>query len=96
VADDERLIVHECTRCNLATPWPSGFVRDANKRSGYRRICLACHRIESRKRRMENGEEEKEIAAALAREEIRVAAANEAMAAKLVPIEWPVLRRSAA
>lgn len=78
-----------CLRCQLPAPWPSGFASERN-----RALCLSCERRRERERRMQPGVEEAEIAAAIEREAQRVAAADEAMVAKLVPIEWPVLRRA--
>lgn len=78
-----------CRRCQLPALWPSGFVSDRHKS-----LCIACDRRRERLRLMQPGVEEAESAAAIERESIRVAAADAAMESKLVPIEWPVLRRA--
>lgn len=85
----------ECRRCALPVRYPEGFVADANVSGGYRKICLACHRSAERRRLLEDDDAaDAEFQAAIDRESKRVAAANAAMESKLVPIDWPVIRRA--
>lgn len=91
-----------CRRCGQPKPWPDGFTKHPRYAGGVSNCCHDCKRAAIRaqratvtrapERRRQRKSEEQREREAIAREEKRIAEANERALQKLIPIEWPLTK----